>query len=154
MQTGRDRQPRPEPVMAEPRAGLSADVEQFVSLLKSKYPNRIRNRPQAFKKRLLRLIAAKLPPYPKPAGRPPQSSISRAADLYQEQLAGMAQGKRKDVNWLPIAQACIPHFRRLNGYRRKDAIRTLRNSVYARLHRRQAKKRPRRLSHPIIPATE
>ena len=152
MQTGRDRQP--EPVTAEPRTGLSADVEQFVSLLKSKYPNRIRNRPQAFKKRLLRLIAAKLPPYPKPAGRPPQSSISRAADLYQEQLAGMAQGKRKDVNWLPIAQACIPHFRRLNGYRRKDAIRTLRNSVYARLHRRQAKKRPRRLSHPIIPAAE
>ena len=43
MQTGRDRQP--EPVTAEPRTGLSADVEQFVSLLKSKYPNRIRNRP-------------------------------------------------------------------------------------------------------------
>lgn len=60
--------------------------------------------------------------------------------MYREQLAEMAKGKRQEANWLPIARVWIPHFQRLNSYRRKDVIRTLRNSVYARLHRKQAAK--------------
>jgi hypothetical protein len=49
---------------------LSADVERFVSLLQGKYPERIQHRPRAFKKRLLRLIAAKLPHTPNPQDGP------------------------------------------------------------------------------------
>ena len=134
-----------------PGTSLSDDVDAFIATLKEKYADRVQHRPQAFKNRLLTLIAARLPPYPKPAGRPRQSRVSHAAEMYREQLAEMAKGNRQEVNWLPVARVCIPHFQRLNSYRRKDAIRTLRNSVYARLHRKEAKKHPRRLSAPIIP---
>ena len=144
-----------EPLTApEPNSGLSADVEQFVFVLKTKYPDRIKNRPRAFKNRVLRLIAVRLPPYPRSAGRPRQPRISRAAELYEQQLEEMRQGQRSDPNWLPIAQECVPQFHRFNSYRRQAEIQKLRNAVYGRLKRIKAKKLLRRSSHTRTPASE
>jgi len=132
---------------------LSHDVDAFIEQLTRKYAKRLSNRPQAFKKRVLRLIAFQLPPRPRPAGRPQQARISLAASLYQQQCEEVRQEmKPHQVNWLPIAQQCIPGFRRIkDGPRRRTAIQTLRNSVYARLKRIKLEKKPHGSSHTRIP---
>jgi hypothetical protein len=142
------------PTVGQDSLNLADDVDTFIALLKHKYPQRIKTRPNAFKQRVLRLIAVRLPPYPRPAGRPRQPLVSRATDLYRRQRKEVRQGNLRDVNWLPTARECIPGFNRATHYRRLALIRNLRNAVYVRLNRVGAKKLPRRLSDRTIPVTD
>jgi len=69
-----------------------------------------------------------------------------------QQREEIRQRRRARVNWQPIAQQCIPGFQGIkDGPTRRTAIQTLRNSVYARLKRIEAKKLSRRSSHKQTP---
>jgi hypothetical protein len=135
-----------------PRRSLSADVARFIGELQGGYPDRIAHRPMAFKRRLLSLIDHGLPPYPKPGGRPPKATVTRATDLFRAQTREVEQGKRKTVNWHLIASDCVSGYGKIRSldYRRAVVAR-LRNSVYARLKRKSTHKQKRRSSHQNTP---
>lgn len=138
-------EPEPSPCSAVPEPsdmGVSTDVDAFISHLDRKYADRIKTRPLAFKKRLLRLISAKLPPYPKRSGRPRLPRITLAVEMmYQEQTKRLGQARKAAVNCAPIALQCIPGFHKFRSqYRRRAEIERLRNAVYARLKRIRARK--------------
>lgn len=119
-------------------ASLPKRVRDFTEALKRDFSHRIAQRPKAFKRRLLALVAVNLPPYPKPTGRPREPHITEAASMYATQLREVEREARKHVNWGPIAQRCIPGY---NAIRSKDtrraALDRLRDSVYARSRPRQ-----------------
>ena len=120
---------------------LDADVEQFVEGLRRKYPSRIARRPKAFKSRVLSLVKASLPPYSKPSGRPRHLRVTRAAEMYAAQEREMQLGRRKRVNWNPIAKACIAGFDKIRTeYARRCKLDTLRDAVYGRRRPRKSKK--------------
>ena len=129
----------PEDVQAHPleatrlRSSLAADVQRFVDNLLTGHANRVNRRPKAFKKRVLALVGQRLPPYPRPSGRPQQPWITKAAAMYADQLRDIRQGGRKRVNWNPIANACIPGFPKIrSAYRRRAELDKLRDAVYRR----------------------
>ncbi len=120
---------------------LEADVERFTDGLRRKYPGRIARRPKAFKSRVVSLVKQSLPPYPKPSGRPRNLRVTRAAEMYVEQLREMNRGRRKRVTWIPIARACITGFDQTRSeYVRRSKLDTLRDAVYARRRARKSKK--------------
>ena len=41
---------------------------------------------------------------PRPAGRPPRLHVTRAVRMYRQQKREVQEGKRTEVNWLPIAR--------------------------------------------------
>jgi len=120
---------------------LEADIERFTEGLRRKYPSRIARRPKAFKSRVVSLVKQNLPPHPKPSGRPKNLRVTRAAEMYAEQLREMKRGRRKRVNWIPIAKACIAGFDQIRSeYARRRKLDTLRDAVYARRRARKSKK--------------
>jgi hypothetical protein len=129
---------------ADPAGTLDQDVRAFTALLMQKYPERIRLRPKPMKKRVLSLLNHHLPPYPGPLGRPQESRISKALNLYrdqQDQRSAVREGKREKVDWVPIAECCIPGFGKIRSKdRRRAEVVRLRNSAYARLKREKRKK--------------
>ena len=140
---------------APDRASLDTLVEQFVSAIERGFPQRLKRRPKTLKRRVQYLIRTKLPPHPRPAGRPPRIHITRAVEMYRRQKREVEQGKRAEVNWLPIAQECIPGFAKIRSeLKRRVEVTRLRNAVYARERRKcGAHKRRRRSSHrDILPA--
>ncbi len=144
--------PTAPPGPAEPR--LDALVDRFIAEIERRLPRRLHTRPKALKRRILYLIRVKLPPRPRPTGRPPRIHITRALEMYREQKREVEQGKRAEVNWLPIAQECIPGFAKIRSeLKRRVDVTRLRNAVYAREHRKCGahKHRPRsshRNTHP------
>lgn len=113
---------------------LRVNVKSFVDLLFSEYPDRIKRRPKAFKRRIIALFKVHLPPYRKPAGRRQQQRVTMAASMYASQLSEMREGRRSEVTWAPIAARCIPGFAAIKTeYRRRVEIKRLRDSVYRRL---------------------
>ena len=126
---------RPE-ASIESALSLETLVADFVTALAERFPTRIRRRPKALKRRVLSLVALYLPPHRRRAGRRPQSNITKAVKLYQEQLRQMEAGIRKAVNWLTIARQCVPHYAEIrSNYRRMAITDRLRNAVYSRLKR-------------------
>lgn len=76
-----------------------------------------------------------LPEHKRP-GPKQKPHISRAAELVRIQEREIRQGKRRKVNWLPIAEECIPGFAKIRTpSRRSKSIDQLRNSTYQRLKR-------------------
>lgn len=115
------------------RSSLVADVQRFVDGLLQEHANRIKRRSSAFKKRVLALVGQRLPPYPKPSGRPQKPWITKAAEMYADQRREMKRGERKKVNWNPIAHACIHDFAKIrSAYKRRAEIDKLRDAVYRR----------------------
>jgi hypothetical protein len=134
-------EPCPGPVLS--RKTLENVVDAFVAELRQEFPSRMKARPAAFKKRLINLIRLKVPPRPKPGGRPRQSWITRAVEMYLKQRR-LQRETGKPVNWTRIAEACIPGFRKIRSIvRRRYEIDKLRDAVYARLRLRKTKKRRR-----------
>lgn len=122
------------PSSRAPRISLEAEVQRFAEDLLRRYPNRVKRRPQAFKRRVLALIGLHLPPLPKPSGRPQQPRITRAAAMYSGQQREIAQGRRERINWNPIATRCIAGYRRIRSEASRQAeLRRLRDAVYRRL---------------------
>jgi hypothetical protein len=116
-----------------PRISLETEVQRFAESLLRQHANRVKRRPKAFKRRVLVLIALQLPPYPKPSGRPQQSRIAKAAEMYAKQQREIAEGRRDRVNWNPIANRCIVGYRRIRSVpSRQAAVRRLRDAVYRR----------------------
>ena len=150
--TGRDA------IAAAPgRTNIDALVDQFVSAIEREFPQRFRTRPKALKRRVQYLIRAKLPPRPRPAGRPPRIPITRALEMYRQQKREVEQGKREEVNWAPIGIECIPGFGKFrSALKRRVELTKLRNAVYSRegrKHRKRAThKRPRHSSDTNTPA--
>lgn len=121
------------------RISLETEVQRFAESLLRQYANRVKRRPKAFKRRVLALIGLHLPPYPKPSGRPQQSRITRAAEMYTKQQHEIKEGRRERANWNPIANRCIAGYRRISSAPRRQAeLRRLRDAVYRRqrLHRK------------------
>jgi hypothetical protein len=144
--------PSPEGIAPNPFAGsahekrsadsLDTDIDALVAALREKHATRIARRPHAFKRRVLSLIKSKLPPLPKPSGRPRNLRVTHAAEMYAEQLRERQLGTRARVNWIPIAKACIPGFHGIRSeYVRRGKLGTLRDAVYAR---RRAKRAPQK----------
>jgi hypothetical protein len=121
---------------------LETEVQRFAENLLLRYAKRVKRRPKAFKRRVLALIALQLPPYPKPSGRPQQSRITKAAEMYAKQLREIAEGRRDRVNWNPIANRCIAGYRRIRSLPSlQAAVRRLRDAVYRR-RRSHRKEKP------------
>jgi len=124
---------RLEPPSNSRPPSLPGDVQRFVDALLQGHANRFKRRPKAFKKRVLALVGQRLPPYPKPAGRPQQPWITKAAEMYADQRREIKRGGRKRVNWSPIATACIQGFRKIRSeYKRRAELDKLRDAVYRR----------------------
>ena len=118
------------------RDTLAADVAAFASQLLEKYDQRFRRRPVPIKKRILKLLAAQLPPYPRPAGRKPSENVSRACRLYADQQREVRDGGRQSVDWVGIARECSPAFATARSHtRRTELLRRLQSAVYARQKR-------------------
>ena len=129
-------------------------MEQFIGELKARYPNRARHRPKAFKARVLHLVARQLPPFSQPTGRPRDARITRAVELFKAQGRQRNTEERTRIDWKAIALECIPGFAKIRSdYCRRAALGNLRNSVYARVDRKRAYKRKRRLSPSKTPDT-
>lgn len=126
------------------RDTLAADVAEFASQLLEKYAQRFRRRPVAIKKRILKLLATRLPPYPRRAGRKPSENVTRASRLYAQQRREKAHGKRRQIDWRGIALRCSPAFKRArSNARRSQVLRSLQSAVYAR-QKRTSRRRVRR----------
>lgn len=116
------------------RVSLESEVEQFTRRLQQLYPNRVKRRPQAFKRRVQSLIGLHLPPRPKPSGRPQESRITKATALYVQQLREVAAESRERVTWHPIASRCIAGYRKIRSTPKRQAeLKKLRDAVYRRL---------------------
>ena len=123
------------------RVSLESEVQRFVEALRRQYAGRAQRRPKAFKRRVLSLIAVQLPPYPKPSGRPQQSRITKAAEMYAKQQREIAAGRRDCVSWNPIANRCIAGYRKIHSVPWRQAeLRRLRDAVYRRQRRIGKKK--------------
>jgi len=110
---------------------LDADVQRFIDLLKEKYPTRVKHRSQAFKQRVLGLVRVKLPPYPKPKGRPPGHHLAQGARAYLKRRQEKSGGRLTRAEWKEIAQAHHPVYRSAkSNWRRESLLRTYQNSVY------------------------
>ena len=123
---------------------LAADVAALASQLLEKYAQRFRRRPVPIKKRILKILATQLPPYPRPAGRKPSENVTRASRLYAEQQREVRDGVRQSVDWLGIARECSPAFATARSHtRRTELLRRLQSAVYAR-QKRTSRRRVRR----------
>jgi len=132
----------PQPTQ-RPRISLDARVQRFVDELVRNYADRIEQRPKAFKSRVLALFSLRLPPYPRPSGRPQQLRITRAAEMYANQQREVTLGTRKQISWSPIAQRCIAGLGKIrSNYVRRIEIDRLRDAVYARRRKRNRSHRP------------
>ena len=130
--------------LRRPRVSLETEIQRFAEDLLRQFAKRVKRRPKAFKRRVLALIALQLPPYPKPSGRPQQSRITKAAEMYAKQLREIAEGRRDRVNWNPIANRCIAGYRRIRSLpSRQAAVRRLRDAVYRR-------RRSHRIDKPAV----
>jgi hypothetical protein len=60
--------------------------------------------------------------------------------MYAEQQREIKLGRRKRVNWIPIAKSCIAGFDRMirSEYVRRRKLDTLRDAVYARRRAKSA----------------
>src|SRR5690242_6169511 len=90
----------------EQQPSLERLVADFVAKVSDRFRERMKRRPKAIKKRILSLLDLQLPPHPRRAGRRPQSRITKATQLYQQQLREMKAGTRTAANWLSIARVC------------------------------------------------
>ena len=114
------------------RETVDALVSKFISDLAEKFPKRVLYRPHALRNRVIRLIDASLGPH-RPAGRPKLQRVTRATEMYRQQLAEVKAGARKEVNWQAIAIECIPGFEKIRSdYRRTVEVKRLRDAVHAR----------------------
>jgi hypothetical protein len=112
------------------RFTLEELVCEFTTRLRTEYPNRIALRPKPFKKRVLRLVNAGLPPYRRPGGRPKMDRVTRATGMFRE-----ARLLNAYVDWQQIAMTCIKGFSAMSEWRRRRELDRLRNSVYVRIKR-------------------
>ena len=103
---------------------LLATTQEFASLLRLEFASEIERDAHGFKRRVLGLLKAELPPRP---GRPRSEAVTHATEL-------LAQGKA----WQQIYAECLPHdigghdSRQLMQYRLRCAVRSRRNA-----HRRR-----------------
>jgi len=146
------RKKKRRPKRVSPTDPLNRMVKRFVAELRQEYPDRFKRRAKPFKERVLSLIRLHLPPYPKPGGRPPKPSITKAAEMYKQQQREWKGRKPFKANWLPIARECVPGFRNIRtAARRRTVLGKLRNSVYARLGRNKVGSRKnKRLTAKIL----
>lgn len=125
----------------EEAPGLEADVDSFVAAIKRRYARRFAYRPRAFTRRVASLVLSRMLPEHKRPGPKQKPRISRAAELVKIQEREIRQGKRRKVNWLPIAEQCIPGFAKIRmESRRSKSIDQLRNSTRQRLKRLRRKR--------------
>jgi hypothetical protein len=126
-------------------------AEQFAKTLKMKFRRWIKRSSRAFKKRILSRVASHLPPYPRSGGRRRFPHITKAVNLYRDQLRQVREKARAKVAWTTIARECIPGFDQMPYYARANRLGALRNAVYARRKRERKAKRQRRSARPTGP---
>lgn len=113
---------------------LSECVDEFCKELTSAFELRIERNPRGFKRRVLALVATRLPPFAKPPGRPRLRRITSAVEAYRAQLAELSTGKRLRIDWLRIARECDRTFISIRSeYRRRVELKRLRDAVHARV---------------------
>jgi hypothetical protein len=93
-------------------------TQQFAALLRIEFASEIEKDPRRFKRLVLGLLKAELPPRP---GRPPSEAVTRAIEMLE-------QGK----SWRKIYSKCLPptssqDSRQLSQYRLRCAVRSRRS---------------------------
>jgi len=131
-------------VLGNRKDTLSADVAAFASHLLQKYHHRFRRRPVATKKRILKLLAVLLPPYPRPGGRKRSKNITTACRMFDLQQREIRSGRHRRTDWVGIAlECCLAYKSARSQLRRSQLLRSLESAVYAR-RKRTSRRRVRR----------
>jgi hypothetical protein len=109
-------------------------VEKFCNELRARFAPRVEGNSKGFRRRVLVLIAKRLPPFRKSPGRPRLRYVTLAVNAYEIQLEEIKAGRRKNIDWRRIAIDCDPTFAAIrSNYKRQTVLKRLRDAVHARL---------------------
>ena len=124
----------PTPAAACPDR-LQKFIEEFCGELLTTFAPRVEGNAKGFKRRVLALIAKRLPPFRKSPGRPRLRYVTLAANAYQLQMEEKRDGRREKIDWLRIAMECNTAFGAIRSiYKRQIVLKRLRDTVHARLN--------------------
>lgn len=113
---------------------LARVVDRFCDALLAEFGPRIDRQAKGFRRRVLAMIARRLPPRRKSPGRPRLRRVTLAVQAYVRQRDEVTIGSRKRIDWLHIARDCDPQFAAIKcEYRRRIALKRIRDAVHARL---------------------
>jgi hypothetical protein len=130
------RRPRGTDGLPEP---MRAEVITFGAHLGKSFASVFAANPR-MKFRVARLIAAQLPPLPRPSGRPGYAQVTRAIALRKQLHAKHPEWSHRKV-WRRIYRALIPNHRTLGKIERREAERQLRQGLHWRLSARRRRRR-------------
>jgi len=136
------KKPRRPQIKSLPES-MRAEVITFGAHLGESFASVFASNPR-MKFRVARLIAAQLPPLPRPPGRPGYAQVTRAIALRKQLRAKHPEWSHRKV-WRRIYRAEIPNHGTLGKIERREAQRQLRQGLHWRLsaRRRRRKLKPR-----------
>jgi hypothetical protein len=141
------RTPQPKPLSSARTKELEEFVRKHIApiseFMRKRCGPQLRHRPKALKNMVLVFVRKELPPKPRRSGRPQKAWITKAMRIKAKQRREKLRGARKKFDWEEIALVCIPGYRELRDWQRKQALKRLRNSVRAREHQQSFNLRPR-----------
>ena len=132
------KKPRRPPTDGLPEP-MRAEVITFGAQLGESFASAFAANPR-LKFRAARLIAAQLPPLPRPPGRPGYVQVTRAIALRKQLRAKHPQWSHRKV-WRRIYRALIPNHRTLGKIERREAERQLRQTMHWRLTARRRRRK-------------
>jgi hypothetical protein len=130
------RRPRGTDGLPEP---MCAEVITFGAHLSESFASVFAANPR-MKFRVARLIAAQLPPLPRPPGRPAYAQVTSAIALRKQLRAKHPEWSYRKV-WRGIYRALIPNYRTLGQIERREAQRQLRQGLHWRLSARRRRRK-------------
>jgi hypothetical protein len=121
-------------------ARLERDILEFARRLKRDHGSQYRRDRKGFTTRAVRYLKRALRPRRR-VGAKRSTNVTKAYGMWRDRLRASKFTPGLKVNWYPIAFACIPGYRDMDGTQRRRRLRNLQNSVYNRAYREKAKVR-------------
>lgn len=125
----------PAPATVRPDR-LQKHIDQFCETLLATFAPRVEKQAKGFKRRVLAMVAKRLPPFRKSPGRPRLRYVTLAAKAYEVQVEEVKDCRRKKIDWRKIALDCEPTFGSIRSdNKRRAVLKRLRDAVHARMRK-------------------